>query len=185
MFKRIALPILAALLLVSASASVFAATPVKGGTLKVAASSIQQLDPYKTAANDETNICGLVFDPLVIIGKDNFKPRPHLAQKWETPDANTWVFHLRKGVYFQDGNEVFKKGAKREVTADDVVYSIERFLKVSTAFTLGDIKSVKALDRYTVEIKTPVPNPFLVADPNRIASVGIVPREAIDRKSVV
>jgi len=181
MFKRITLSILAALLLVSASASVFGATPVKGGTLKIAASSIQQLDPYKTAANDETNICGLVFDPLVIIGKDNFKPRPHLAQKWETPDANTWIFHLRKGVYFQEGNEVFKKGARREVTADDVVYSIERFLKVSTAFTLGDIKSVKALDRYTVEIKTPVPNPFLVADPNRIASVGIVPREAIEK----
>ncbi|HAI86056.1 MAG TPA: hypothetical protein DCL63_03590, partial [Firmicutes bacterium] len=181
MFKRIALSVLAALLVVSASASVFGATPARGGTLKVSASSIQQLDPYKTAANDETNICGLVFDPLVIISKDNFKPMPHLAQKWETPDENTWVFHLRKGVYFQEGNEVFKKGAKREVTADDVVYSIQRFLKVSTAFTLGDIKSVKALDRYTVEIKTPVPNPFLVADSNRIPSVGIVPREAIEK----
>ncbi len=157
------------------------AGPTKGGTLKIAASSIQQLDPYKTAANDETNLCGLVFDPLVVIGKDSFEPKPHLAQSWEMPDENTWVFHIRKGVYFQEGNEVFKKGAKREVTADDVVYSINRFINVSTAFTLGPIKSVKALDRYTVEIKTPEPSPFLVSDPNRLPSVGIVPREAIEK----
>jgi len=181
MSKRTVLAIVAALLLVSASTVVLGAGPTKGGTLKIAASSIQQLDPYKTAANDETNLCGLVFDPLVVIGKDSFEPKPHLAQSWEMPDENTWVFHIRKGVYFQEGNEVFKKGAKREVTADDVVYSINRFINVSTAFTLGPIKSVKALDRYTVEIKTPEPSPFLVSDPNRLPSVGIVPREAIEK----
>jgi len=35
-----------------------------------------------------------------------------------------------------------KKGAKREVTADDVVYSIKRFIDVSTAFTLGPDQEV-------------------------------------------
>ncbi len=116
------------------------------------------------------------------MGKHSFEPRPHLAESWETPDENTWIFHIRKGVYFQEGNEVFKKGAKREVTADDVVYSIKRFIDVSTAFTLGPIKSVKALDRYTVEIKTPEPSPpFLASDPNRLPSVGIVPREAVEK----
>ncbi|MEA4884210.1 MAG: ABC transporter substrate-binding protein [Clostridia bacterium] len=181
MLKRTILTIAACLLIVTASVSVIGATPVNGGTLKIAATSMQQLDPYKTAANDETNLCGLVFDPLVIISKDNFMPIPHLAEKWETPDDLTWIFRIHKGVYFQEGNDIFKKGAKREVTADDVVYSINRFLKVSTKFTLGDIKSVKALDRYTVEIKTPTPSPFLVADSNRLASVGIVPHEAIEK----
>lgn len=159
----------------------FATAQTQGGTLRIAYTSIQQLDPYKSANNDEANAFSLVFDPLIIISNDNFKPIPHLAESWETPDDTTWIFHLREGVTFQDGNEVFPEGANREVTAEDVVYSINRFLEVSTAFTIGDIESVRALDRYTVEIKTPAPDPFLLSDSNRLARVNIVPREAVEQ----
>ena len=149
--------------------------------LRIAASSIQQLDPYKSASNDEIHAFSLVFDPLIIISKDDFQPAPHLAERWENPDDTTWIFHLRRGVRFQDGNEVFPAGQGREVTAEDVVYSIRRFLAVSTAFTLGDIASVEALDRYTVRIRTRHPDPFLLADPNRLARVVVVPREAVEK----
>lgn len=152
----------------------------RGGTLRIAYASIQQLDPYKSASNDEMNAFSLVFDPLFIIGKDDFQPVPNLAESWETPDDTTWVFHLRQGVMFQDGNVVFEEGKAREVTAEDVVYSINRFQEVSTAFTLGAIDSVSALDRYTVEIKTNGPDPFLVTDPNRLTRAVIVPHEAIE-----
>ncbi|MCR4426543.1 MAG: ABC transporter substrate-binding protein, partial [Firmicutes bacterium] len=179
--KRGYLLAVALVLLAAVAGSSVAAEPRKGGTLRIAASSLQQLDPYKTAANDETNLISLIFDPLFIISKDEFRPAPHLAESWENPNDTTWVFRLRKGVYFQDGNSVFPRGAKREVTADDVVYSVNRFRNVSTAFTLGEIVSVKALDRYTVEIKTPSPSPFLVNDPNRLARVVIVPREAVEK----
>lgn len=37
----------------------------RGGTLRIAYTSITQLDPYKTAANDEINAASLVFDPPV------------------------------------------------------------------------------------------------------------------------
>lgn len=158
-----------------------ASAQTQGGTLRIAYTSIQQLDPYKSAANDEINAFSQVFDPLFIIGKDDFQPVPHLAESWEATDDTTWVFRLREGVTFQDGNEVFPEGANREVTADDVVYSINRFLEVSTAFTLGDIESVTALDPYTVEIKTAQPDPFLVTDVNRLARVVIVPREAVEQ----
>lgn len=152
----------------------------RGGTLRIAYSSIQQLDPYKSASSDEINAFSLVFDPLFIIGKDDFQPVPNLAERWETPDDTTWLFHLRPGVMFQDGNVVFAEGQAREVTAEDVVYSINRFQDVSTAFTLGNIESVRAVDRYTVEIKTAGPDPFLVTDPNRLTRAVIVPREAIE-----
>ncbi len=183
MSRRLLLAVVATLLvsLVALPATGVMQSPQKGGILRIAATTIQQLDPYKTAANDETNVIGLVFDPLVIIGKDGFEAKPHLAESWERPDDYTWIFHLRKGVYFQEGNAVFPKGARREVTADDVVYSINRFMNVSTAFTIGEVDEVKALDRYTVQITTPVPNPFLVDDPNRLASVGIVPKEAVEK----
>ncbi len=152
-----------------------------GGTLRLAYGSIQQLDPYKSASNDEINAFSQVFDQLFIIGKDDFQPIPHLAESWEATDDTTWVFHLRQGVTFQDGNDVFPEGANRELTADDVVYSINRFLEVSTAFTLGDIVSVNALDPYTVEVKTGSPDPFLVTDVNRLTRVAIVPHEAIEQ----
>lgn len=150
-----------------------------GGTIRIAYATIQQLDPYKTASNDEINAFSQVFDPLFILSAEDFSPVPHLATSWENPDELTWVFHLREGVYFQDGNDVFAEGEAREVTAEDWVYSVNRFLEESTAFSLGDIESVEALDRYTLQIRTPEPDPFLM-DGNRLARVMAIPHEAID-----
>ena len=41
--------------------------------------------------------------------------QPALAEKWEAPDDKTWIFHLRPGLKFHNGDEV---------TADDVIYSM-------------------------------------------------------------
>src|SRR5690606_3758727 len=161
--------------------SAVAVAQERGGTLRIAYTSITQLDPYKTAANDEINASSLVFDSLFIIGKDDFQPVPHLAESWEAIDDTTWEFHLREGVTFQDGNEVFAEGEGREVTAEDVVYSVNRFMEVSTAFTLGDVTNVEAIGRYTVRITTAAPDPFLVTDVNRLTRVVIVPREAVEQ----
>src|SRR6184192_2019639 len=46
---------------------------------------------------------------------------PGLALSWRAVDATTWEFKLRPGVRFHDGSEL---------TAEDVVFSIERTLKV-------------------------------------------------------
>lgn len=153
----------------------------QGGILRIAYSDIKQLDPYKSAGTGEIAAFSQIFDSLIIPNHEDFSPMPHLAESWENPDERTWVFKLREGVTFQDGNAVFPEGANREVTAEDVVYSVNRFLEVSTAFTLGDIESVTALDRYRVEIKTTNPDPFLLSDPNRLARVMIVPREALEQ----
>lgn len=48
---------------------------------------------------------------------------PELAESWEvSPDAWSVTFHLRKDAKFQDGSPV---------EADDVVYSVERLLKIN------------------------------------------------------
>jgi len=172
---------LSLLLVAALGLTALGAAPVKGGTLKVAVTSIQQLGLYKSASNDENDATSLIFDQLFVIGKKEFQPIPHLAESWDNPDPLTWVFHIRKGTMFHDDNVVFPKGKSREVTADDVVYSVNRMIKLSTSFVLGPIKSVKALDRYTVEIKTETPQPFLVNDSNRLARMSVVPKEAIDK----
>ena len=179
--RRTLLKTIPALAGVLATTRAFAQSPRRGGTLRIQFSAIRQLDPYKTGGNNsEDNASSLMFDALVYIGR-NFEPIPLLAQRWETPNSTTWVFHLRRGVKFQDDNPAFPKGHAREVTADDVVYSVNRFLKVSNAFTLGTLASVRAVDRYTVELKKPAPDPFLLSDPNRMARVMIVPHEAIEK----
>ncbi len=84
---------------------------------------------------------------------DNFGPS--VAESWETPDGETIVFHIRKGCHWWDRAPV----NGREITADDVVYSINRQWNSPTAFhqvawgAVNIPKSVKALDKYTVEIK--------------------------------
>ena len=134
------------LALISLVMASFALAQTEGGVLTVPFESMQQLDPYKSANSGELDAFAQLFDPLVMPDLDDYSATPYLAESWENPDDTTWVFKLRKGVTFQDGNDVFPEGANREVVANDVVYSVNRFLEVSTAFTLGNIKSVKALD---------------------------------------
>jgi peptide/nickel transport system substrate-binding protein len=91
---------------------------------------------------------------------------PALAASWENPNDLTWVFHLRPGVRFHDG---------RELTAADVVWSIER-ARTLPASGFGSyvvaVDQVRARDRHTVELTTRRPYAILL---NKLAFVLIVP----------
>ncbi|GAA0739332.1 ABC transporter substrate-binding protein [Clostridium oceanicum] len=88
---------------------------------------------------------------------------PGIAKSWYVEGDNlTWVFNLRKGCKFHNGNEI---------TSEDVKYSLERILdpKIdspnswvldsvygSKEFKEGiskEVKGIKILDRYRVSIK--------------------------------
>jgi oligopeptide transport system substrate-binding protein len=99
---------------------------------------------------------------------------PGVAESWKQADATTWVFKLRKTAVWSNGEPV---------TADDFVYAWRRLFDPKTgskiASTLGayvlngsDIVQgkkpvaalgVRAIDRLTLEVKTPVPLPFFPA----------------------
>ncbi len=75
-----------------------------------------------------------------------------LAESWEVKDKNTWIFKLKKGIRRHDD--------KAELTAADVVHSIKRIAtdkRSSQTQNVKKIKSVVALDRYTVKITTKKP----------------------------
>jgi peptide/nickel transport system substrate-binding protein len=81
-----------------------------------------------------------------------------LADSWTIPDPNTWVFTLKKGLRRHDN--------KAELTAADVVHSIKRIRtdkRSSQTQNVKKIKSAKALDKYTVELKTHQPTAPLLA----------------------
>jgi peptide/nickel transport system substrate-binding protein len=58
---------------------------------------------------------------------------PSLASHWDvSEDRKTYTFHLRSDVFFHD-NESFKGGKGRRMTAQDVVYSLQRIVDPVTA----------------------------------------------------
>ncbi|MDW5316817.1 ABC transporter substrate-binding protein [Rhizobium sp. PL01] len=102
-----------------------------------------------------------IYDPLVRRNAD-LTFGPGLAESWELIDDTTWVFKLRTGVKFHNGEE-FK--------ASDVVFTLDRLKKSLMANLGANIASFKVIDDHTVEIKTARPYAVL---PNDLAAVLIL-----------
>jgi len=116
------------------------------------------LDPRIGQDAASERLAQLLFSSLV---KKNgrFEIEPDLAVSWETPDARTYVFHLRKDAVFHDG---------RKLTARDVAFTFQSILENRLpppnpkAGTYRFIESVDAPDAHTVVFKLKEPHaPFL------------------------
>ncbi|HLZ27179.1 MAG TPA: ABC transporter substrate-binding protein [Chloroflexota bacterium] len=144
----------------------------RGGTLRVGLDvDADSLDPRLTKNTSGFRIRELAFNGLVAINPD-FTPVPDLAEKWDNPDATTWVFHLRPGVKFHDGTDL---------TASDVKYTYEsvldpNFNSPTRAFYLT-VDKVEATDKNTVSftLKSPFA-PFL-----SYMDLAIVPQAAAEK----
>ena len=117
-------------------------------------SSPTNLDPRVGTDAQSERIDSLIFDPLV--RRDaKFGIGPALATSWETPNPLTYIFHLRSGVHFSNG---------QPLTARDVKWSLDTILDgtVPTVKTAAfkSWKSVDAPDPLTiiVHLKTPDTN---------------------------
>jgi len=103
-----------------------------------------------------------------------------LAESWTQPNDTTYIFKLRRGVRWQNKPPV----NGRELTADDVVYSVNRFLTTkgnANAFMLASVDKVEATDKYTVKFTLKEPFAwFLDAMANPMA-VAIVAKECVDK----
>ncbi|MBI4283816.1 MAG: ABC transporter substrate-binding protein, partial [Chloroflexi bacterium] len=56
---------------------------------------------------------------------------PQLAESWETPELGTWILKIRRGVHYalNPQSEASRLMNGRELTADDVVWNINRLTK--------------------------------------------------------
>lgn len=105
------------------------------------------LDPH--AANELTgNIMFYHFYDALVTRTPELEFKPGLAESWQIVDDTTWVFKLRRGVKFHNGDEL---------KASDVVYTVERLKKSLMASFVANVASARAIDDYTVEFKTPKP----------------------------
>ena len=104
------------------------------------------LDPNKVTAFSSFRRIDLLYNKLVTYDAD-LRIVGDLAESWDNPDSRTYVFHLRKGVRFHDG---------QEMTSEDVVFTLERILDPKTASPgrsyIDVVDSVTAVDRSTVRV---------------------------------
>ncbi len=135
-----------------------AGSPKRGGVFTHASyTRSPDADPHTNNAALDA-VLDLCYDTLMTVNPETRDIVPGLAESWEaSKDGLTYTFRLRKGVKFQDIAPV----SGREFTADDVVYSFERIRTPSPQFLRGSlfskVTSIKALDKYTVEMKLSEP----------------------------
>src|ERR1700675_2049598 len=65
-------------------------------------SSPTNLDPRVGLDAQSERIDELIFDAL-LTRDEHLNVQPGLAERWETPDPLTYIFHLHRGVTFHDG----------------------------------------------------------------------------------
>jgi len=131
----------------------------------------ETLDPALAESVGANNLTRDLFEGLTGNDADG-KTVPGVAESWKQTDATTWVFKLRKGAKWSNGDPV---------TADDFVFGIRRFVDPKTSSTypptfgiilqngLAVVKGskppseigVKAIDKTTLEVKTAFPVTFL------------------------
>ena len=109
------------------------------------------LSPH--AANDgpSIQIFSQIHETLIDLNED-MEIEPGLAQDWEQVDDLTWEFEIYEGVYFHNGEEL---------TADDVVFTLERLLDPDTgapgAFIVDFLEEIEEVDEYTIRLTTAEP----------------------------
>jgi len=102
-------------------------------------------------------ICNL-YDSLVFPNPDG-SVKPSLAKSWTvSEDGLTYTFELVTGARFHNGDEV---------TAEDVVFSLERIMTIGEGYGYlfaTSVESIKALEKYQVQFTLKQPfGPFLGA----------------------
>ena len=181
MKKRILAVLIAAVMTISSAigaVSVSAAEePVKGGTLTISlAASPGKLDPVLYTGVYEGQVIKQICDNLIEYNSDLSEFVPCLATEWSTPDeGKTYVFKIREGVKFHPGE--YQDG--RELTAEDVAYSLNRSATESTSNRLAMLEKAEVTGDYevTCTLKT-VDASFLTA----LTDAGnvIVPQEEVE-----
>jgi len=166
----------AILLLALPAAFAQAPGPRYGGTLRAGMQTDPVgLDPHTTTATATRNMMENVYDTLVTVDP-MLRVQPSLAASWTTStDGLVWTFRLRPNVKFHNG---------RTMTADDVVYSLNRIRDPKTksprASDFAVVDNVSAAGPLTVAIRLKQPFSPLLAKLALSTNV-IVPHEIVER----
>jgi ABC-type transport system substrate-binding protein len=169
------------------------------------------LDPAQISDLYSRNITAHIFDSLYaydyLSRPARIKPLAASALPEISDDFRVFTFRLRRGIFFQD-DAVFR-GARRELIAQDFVYSLKRFfdprwkspivagleeykilglnelrqrsLKGKVPFNYNvEVEGLRALDRYTLQIRLAETAPHFVETFAQPDLFGGVAREVVE-----
>ena len=145
--------------------------------LKVAISAQPPtLDQHMSSSTATQDVAKLLYETLVTYNSD-YEPVPMLAESFEeSDDGKTYTFNLREGVMFHNG---------KEMVADDVVASMERWVELSgLTGSIFDDATFEAEDDYTFKIELASPSALTldtIASPKQAPA--IMPAEVIEGAS--
>jgi peptide/nickel transport system substrate-binding protein len=163
-----------------------AQTPKRGGTLTIRAWDPPFFDPMLTTAYRVHIPLTFTHSRLVkhkagpAIAPGTFVIEGDLAESWSQPNEATWIFKLHRGVRWHNKPPV----NGRELTAEDVRYSVERFLTVKGnpgAYMLRAVDKVEAVDRYTIKFSLKEPFAWFLDMLANPISLPIVARECVEK----
>ena len=157
-------------------------TPAYGDVfMEASIADASNLIPILASDSSSHDVAGLIYNGLVKYDKD-FTIVPDLAEKWDIEKDGTRIrFHLRKDVRWHDGHPF---------TAADVIFTYRTVIdpRTPTAYA-GDfkqVKSVKMLDDYTVEVTYDTPfAPALISWEARDTALRPDPQTLLMVKAVV
>ena len=122
---------------------------------------IKTVDPAIVTGQPEGRIIRCIFEGLVSWDPKTLEPIPGQAQRWTISDDKlTYTFYIRKDAVWSNGEPV---------TADDIVWSMRRFLHPTTAAEYAyEWWYIEGAEKYTamdvqpgdpVELEPPVDSP--------------------------
>jgi peptide/nickel transport system substrate-binding protein len=122
----------------------------------------------------------LFYQRLVAYNLVTLATEPEIAQKWEQPSQTEYLFHLQPGINWQNKPPV----SGRPLTAEDVIYSLERARSDDPRFTsrslLSQVDKIEAPDKTSVRITTKGPDAGTLtklSDEN----FAVLAKEAVDK----
>jgi oligopeptide transport system substrate-binding protein len=185
------------------------AAPVPGGSqLKVYRHGMDQsptsLDPVQGSNVYANHVLINAYDTLYAYKylARPYELKPNLADGWPeiSDDKLTYTIRIKQGVHFVD-DPAFPDGIGRELVAADIAYSIKRHFdpatraqgawmwqgrvagleewKAAGADYDVEAEGIRALDRYTLQVRLSQPYPQLL-DTLAQGYSSIVPREAVE-----
>ena len=181
-----------------------AADPNK--VLRIASPDIETLDPQQIEDIPSRDVLRAIFEGLYeydyLASPPRLAPLTAAALPEIVDGGRTWTIRLKSGIFFTD-DPAFH-GKSRELVADDYVYSLKRALDpnlrrggdpITTDLIVGarrvvddarakgkfdydqSIDGLRALDRYTIQLRLKEPNYPVIRD---YLNNGAVAREVIE-----
>ncbi len=163
-----------------------AQAPKRGGVFRFRGYTPPHFDPHLTASYTTNINLSFTHSRLVrhkagpTVKPGTFEYEGDLAESWSQPNDTTYIFKLRKGVRWHNKPPV----NGRELTADDVKYTWDRFMTIqgnANRHMMASVDNVEVPDRHTVKFTLKEPFAWFLEFCATPVALCIVAKEAVEK----